>query len=114
MPNSNPACNPPSDVTCDPAKLNELVERFPDLCLDASKFEPNDPETTLLGVGGAGTSWQGLSGRYNYGLVCSGEDTWKVGWDEIFPPWSSGSENATGGSFPNLIFPNFSTTGGFC
>ncbi|QDU10758.1 hypothetical protein [Gimesia aquarii] len=111
MPSSNPACNPPSDTSCDPATLQELVEQFPHLCLDTSQFEPNDPETTLLG---AGTGWQGLSGTYNYHLNCSNDDSWLLGWDSIFLPPVSGSEKATGGSLPNLIFPNFSTTDGFC
>ena len=111
MPNSNPACNPPGNIACAPSKLQELVEQFPDLCLDVSKFEPNGTDTTLVG---AGTGWQGLSGYYDYYLNCSGEDEWVLAWASIFLPPSAGSEKATGGSFPNLSFPNFSTTEGYC
>ncbi|QDV48447.1 hypothetical protein Enr17x_04590 [Gimesia fumaroli] len=114
MPNSNPACDPPSDVTCAPARIPELIEKYPYLCLDTSKFEPSDPEVTLLGSGITSGRWQGLSGHYNYDLICTDDDCWVVGWDSIFLPPSGGSEKATGGSFPNLIFPNFSTTEGYC
>ncbi|QDU10751.1 hypothetical protein [Gimesia aquarii] len=111
MPNANPACNPPNDISCDPAKLQELVYNFPYLCLDTSQFDPGDPENTLIG---AGTSWTGLTTNYSYVLNCEDDNSWVLSWGSISLPPIYGSEKATGGSFPGLTFPSFSTRNGSC
>ena len=114
MLNSNPVCNPPNDLACDPTKMAQLQHAYPTICLDISNFDPRETEVPLIGDDDKG--WYGLTTDYDYGIVCR-DDTWFLDWVSITVPPANpefGSEQATDGSFPDLTFPTFSSTGGNC
>tara|TARA_R110002124_G_scaffold141757_2_gene306298 strand:- start:2984 stop:3331 length:348 start_codon:yes stop_codon:yes gene_type:complete len=115
MPNSNPVCNPIGEVFCDPTELQELAELYPVLCLD-SGLEP-DPVTLFVAGVLSEVHWVGVSASHNYFLECVNSNDggyWKLFWEKQPPIIISGSERATDGPFPDLTFPNFSTTDGAC
>jgi len=111
MPNSNPPCNPKTDLPCDPTYLEILAETYHEICLN-SGLEP-DP-VTLFAVGGTSGLWEAVSGFYNYRVFCVSEGVWGISWDALPPVIDYGEEKTTGDTFPNLSFSNFSTSGGSC
>lgn len=105
MPNSNPACRPPSDTSCTNDGIN-WAEIYPEICLDTGS---EGVPLSIIGM----NAWTGGKSGYTYILQCSTQ-RWLLERALNSPPWTVDTWFATGGSIPNLVFPGFSTAAGEC
>ncbi|QDU08151.1 hypothetical protein [Gimesia aquarii] len=107
MPNSNPACQPPSDVNCDPADEPILSKLFPSITLygniEGSSGYYGDEITLNHQIG----EWFALPDGSWWSISCQ-QGVWRLHWDGTIS--GGGFIDATGGTFPSLIFPGFSTS----
>lgn len=105
MPNSNPACRPPSDTSCTNDGIN-WAEIYPEICLSAG---PESIPLTVVGL----NAWDGCLSEYCYILQCSA-NRWLLERSLSQPPWTVDVWFASGGTIPNLVFPDFTTAAGEC
>lgn len=110
MPNSNPACEPAS--SCTDSEAVALVAQYPELCVSGPFQDELGPATSPRTFIGSGSSWVEAVGGLTYIIGCV-NGVWNISWGGWFP--IQGSEDATGGTFPNLTFDGgFSSVDGAC
>lgn len=112
MPNSNPVCSPEDDLptTCSDLDLDYLGSKYHNLCLSGDVQNEDGPSSPLtLSYDLISHTWRGQTGSVTYYITCieSTVIVWELYWGS--PTFISGSESATGGTFPN-----FSTAAGEC
>ncbi|QDV48435.1 hypothetical protein [Gimesia fumaroli] len=112
MPNSNPVCVPATPQDCKDLNITELGTTTPFLCLSGATRDKNGPIGSITLKFDLAAAWEWDDGTSDtiWTFYCSSTG-WRIQWLINGIP---GFEEATGGNFPNIIFPNFGTTGGWC
>lgn len=113
MPNSNPPCQPPdSNTSCDPGEVSSLIQQYPFLCVDGPFYDELGPVAGPAEFFGATENWLTALGSGTWYIKCKNNE-WVLSWI-VADLQDTGEIYADSGTFPNLVFGSFSSTGGRC
>lgn len=113
MPNSNPACDPPdTNVACDPGEVSSLLQQYPFLCVSGPFFDENGPVTSPQEFFAGGQYWLTALGSATWYVKCK-DNLWALAWI-VADTQDTGEIFADSGTFPDLVFGSFTSSGGQC
>ncbi|QDU05685.1 hypothetical protein V6x_54260 [Gimesia chilikensis] len=106
MPNSNPACKNGTGG-CDPANTEYWANLYPSITLYGSIVGRDGYYGDELTLNNSAEEWFDTPNFSWWSISCR-DGVWRLHWDGTAS--GGGSVDATGGTFPNLTFPGYTTS----